>query len=362
MHIFRRWPAAEIADWERIAPGPADPPEARVALASPPFAAEGCAEAIASWAASTTPGTWVEIQLRAIYGERPTGWYRIASWDSALAESRRSSFDAQRDADGRVATDTLLLNAPPDALQARALLCAAPGVGELPALESLAVCGTGEASDKVTRWQGDRATNSHLVTLSPGQPVIELPHYRSQYTYEGGAGWCSPTCLSMALAYWHGRTADPRLAPFAAASCVPELAVPMVYDPLYEGAGNWPMNTAYAASLGLVAYVTRLHSLGQLARWAAAGVPLVASLAWKPGELEGAPIEKSAGHLILITGVDGERIYVADPAAAHAEEVARSYRAEQLYARWQANSDGTVYIIHPPTWAVPAPGPGDAWG
>ena len=367
IHTFHRWPAEAIATWQRLAPDRNDPPEARAALLSPPIAAEGCAEAIASWVATTPPSSWVEIQLRAIYDDQPTSWYRIATWDSALATSRRSSFAAQRDAAGRVVTDTLLLNAPPDALQARALLCATSEAAELPMLDGLALCMTRSGAEEERGRQGDEETINAVGTPSPllpfsPSPLLLLPHYRSQYSYSGGAGWCSPTCLSMALAYWHAITGEPALAPFAAAGCVPDLVVPMVYDALYEGAGNWPMNTAYAASLGLVAYVTRLHSLDQLARWAAAGVPLIASLAWQPGELAGAPIEKSAGHLILITGVEGERLHVADPAAAQPAELARSYRADQFYKCWQANSAGTVYIMHPPSWDVPTPGSGDAWG
>lgn len=349
-HTFHHWPAEAIGTWQRLTPDADDPPEAHAALLSPPIAAGGCAEAIASWAATTPPGSWVEIQLRAIYGDQPTGWYRIASWNADLAASQRTSFADQRDAAGRVATDTLLLNAPPDALQARVLLCAAPGAVGRPMLDGLALC--------MTRIAGVEETN---ISGSPS-PLLLLPHYRSQYSYSGGAGWCSPTCLSMALAYWHTTTGAPGLAPFAEPGCVPDMVVPMVYDALYEGAGNWPMNTAYAASLGLVAYVTRLHSLSQLARWASAGVPLVASLAWQPGELAGAPIEQSAGHLILITGIEGERVHVADPAAAQPAELARSYRAAQFYKCWQANSAGTVYIIYPPGWGIPTPGPGDAWG
>ena len=65
---------------------------------------------------------------------------------------------------------------------------------------------------------------------------------------------------------------------------VPEVAA-AVYDVVYRGNGNWPFNTAYAGQHGLVGYVSRMSSLAQVERWIEAGVPVVASLAWSPGEL-----------------------------------------------------------------------------
>ena len=43
----------------------------------------------------------------------------------------------------------------------------------------------------------------------------------------------------------------------------------------YEGTGNWPFNTAYAASLAGHAFVTRLASLRAAEQYVAAGIPLV---------------------------------------------------------------------------------------
>jgi hypothetical protein len=134
----------------------------------------------------------------------------------------------------------------------------------------------------------------------------------------------------------------------------------MVYDPAWEGTGNWAFNTAYASSLGLTAYVTRMHSLAQVARWTDAGVPVVCSLAWKPGDLDGAP-GTTVGHLNLIVGFAGEHVLVAEPASRDMGQIMRRYRANQFYNCWQRNSNGAVYVIHPPGWPRPTPGPGDAW-
>ena len=75
------------------------------------------------------------------------------------------------------------------------------------------------------------------------------------------------------------------------------------YDAAYGGCGNWPFNTAYAAGFGLDAFVTRLRSLREAELFLEAGIPLVASIAAGPGELDGfrAP-QGTAGHLVVTSG------------------------------------------------------------
>ena len=101
--------------------------------------------------------------------------------------------------------------------------------------------------------------------------VLDVPE-RSQMVYpNGGPVWCSPTSTSMVMAYWSERLGEPALN-----RPVPEVAA-AVYDVVYRGNGNWPFNTAYAGRDGLVAYVSRMSTLGQVERWIEAGVPVVAS-------------------------------------------------------------------------------------
>jgi hypothetical protein len=340
--------ADAIAGWERAGPLADDDPQARVVLLSPELPAGGAAEAIPSWAADTPAGSWVELQLRARRDGRWSRFYRLARWDSAAADSRRTSFDRQDDDDGQVATDTLLIAGPAEALQARVLLCAEPGA-DMPDLERLTICLSHEAPAPAA------------AAGAPPPSSIDMPLLLSQYAYDAGAGWCSPTAVAMSLGYWRARTGDARLAPFDGPGCVPELAAPQIYDPAWGGTGNWSFNVAFAAARGLVAYVTRLHSLEQLARWTAAGVPVVISLAWQEGQIDGAP-SATAGHLTLVTGFEAGRALIAEPAGRGGPEaIRRAYPADQLYAAWQERSAGTVYLIYPAGWPTPAPGPGDAW-
>jgi len=295
-------------------------------------------EAVPSWSAATPAGTWIEVQLRARRGERWTAFYRIAEWDSLRAGSRRHSFDVQRDADGRVATDTLVLNEPADAIQPRVLLYTTAG-------------------------QPAELHTFHIALSGPGAGAIERGAFtprelavppRAQLDYPNGSNICSPTSVAMLLAYWYARTGDARLAPFAERQAVADLVVAQVYDPVYEGHGNWSFNTAFAASLGLDAYVARLAGLRQLERWIAAGVPVIISVAWQAGALDNAPIPASNGHLQVVCGFDDRGcVLVADPRGDTEAEVRRTYDAAQLEMAWQQNSKGTVYLIYPLDWPVP---------
>jgi hypothetical protein len=350
-HAFVRWDADAIAGWEREAPGIDDDRHARVAVLSPAVDAAGATEIIPSWGADTPPWTWIEVQLRARSNGAWGRWFRVAAWDTALSDTHRTSFEAQRGDDGELATDTLVLAAPADAAQARVLLCAEPGA-DMPDLESLALCLT----RGLTR--GLAAPAPSPFTLHPSS--VSLPLLLSQFSYDPRSPWCSPTSLAMALAYWRERTGDARLAPFTSAACVPEVAVPQIYDPGWGGTGNWSFNAAFAASLGLTAYVTRLHSLAQIARWTAAGVPVIVSAAWEEGEIDGAP-GRTSGHLTVVRGFAGERALMAEPAVCLPDPVERSYDAAQLHRSWQRAASGTVYIVHPAGWPRPEPGEGDAW-
>jgi hypothetical protein len=294
--------------------------------------------AIPSWSVRTPAGSWIEVQLRARIAGRWTGFYRMAQWDDRPEASFRQSFPKQCDRDGQVDTDSLALFTPADALQPRLLLHAAGGA-----------------------WPAPRALWAALST--PGQPgqrpfgftPRELPvPPRSQMTYPHGARICSPTSIAMLLAYWHARTGAEHLAPFADRAAVSKLVAPRVYDPVYDGYGNWSFNTAYAAAQGLDAYVACFDGLERLEPWIAAGIPVVVSLAWKAGELANAPIASSGGHLLIVAGFESDgRVIVADPRAEREEEVRRIYDAAQLETAWQRNSDGMTYIIHPPGWPAP---------
>jgi hypothetical protein len=304
-------------------------------------------ELIPSWNAETPEGTRLEIRLRARVDGRWTTWYRLGVWSSGNTPVGRHSVTGQDDADARVLTDTLRLRVPGQAYQLAVDLVSSsvdrmPSVSLAAVVASRAPAGPPVSADEPRAWG----------------TVLEVPE-RSQMIYpDGGEVWCSPTSTSMVMAYWAGQLGAPALD-----HPVPDVARG-TWDPVYRGNGNWPFNTAYAARGGLLGYVSRFSSLDQVERWIEAGVPVVASLAWGPGQLANAPVASTSGHLLVIVGfTDRGDVVVNDPAGdpRQGESVRRTYARDQFQARWQAGSGGAVFLIHPAHHAPPVEGSLGAW-
>lgn len=300
----------------------------------------GFKEAIASWNADTPAGTWIEIQLRAWIAGRWTKWYIMGIWSSDTSTVERHSVNLQGDGDGYVAVDTLMLSdkkVAADAFQLKARLFSS-GNNTIPAIRNLSVAFSTTPPKKTSE-------------MVPGNPVdwgtlINVPECSQMVYPDGGNVWCSPTSTSMVLGYWG----------FMPGDCEPRVraTVSGVYDWLYDGHGNWPFNTAYAASTGFEAYVARFSSLAQAEPWIKSGVPVVMSIAWGKNDLTNAPVSSSSGHLIVLVGFDGSgNAIVNDPAAAQNSEVRRTYLRGELEPLWLENSGGTVYLIFPEELAVP---------
>ncbi len=301
----------------------------------------GFAEAIGSWNASTPAGTWIETQIRAQIGSRWTKWYSLGVWASDTSTVERHFVNQQRDDDGTVAVDTLVLNASKkvsaNGYQLKLRLFSAGG-SATPTVHNVSVAVS--------------TTPSKPGTLTPGNPsrwnrLLAVPECSQMVYPDGGVVWCSPTSTSMVLAYWQqaGGPCEPRV----------RAVVDGVYDWLYDGHGNWPFNTAYAATQGMEGYVTRFTSMAQAEEWVAAGVPVVISYAWKKSTLTGAPIASSDGHLAVLVGFDaaGNPI-VNDPAAASDAAVQRTYNRAELETLWLQYSGGMVYLIYPAGRVVPS--------
>ena len=123
----------------------------------------------------------------------------------------------------------------------------------------------------------------------PSLDVPKLSQYLAAFPDE--RGWCSAAALAMLLRY-HGVEA-----------AVPAVARG-VYDAAYGGTGNWSFNAAYAGARGLRGVVAYLRGIDHVAAFVDAGLPVAISIAWNPGELPGAPLEHSDGHLLVVRGVE----------------------------------------------------------
>lgn len=300
----------------------------------------GFREAIASWEATTPTGTWVETLIRVQVSGAWTKWYSLGVWASDASTVRRHSVDSQSDTVARVSIDTLLVTAKKSAAsawQVKTRLFSADGVAT-PTLHASALTTSTSPESR--------------PTVPPGNParwnnVLAVPSCSQMVYPDGGEVWCSPTSTTMVLKYWRGDTS----------ACEPGVraAVSGVHDWFFGGHGNWPFNTAYAATQGFQGHVARFTSFAQLEPWLSAGVPAILSVAWGKGELTGASIPSTAGHLLVLSGFDAAgNAVVNDPAGASDSAVRRTYLRSELEPLWLSRSGGTAYLIYPKGWTVPA--------
>jgi hypothetical protein len=301
---------------------------------------------IASWDATTPSGTWLEVHVRVREQGVWTHWYDLPIWASDFSTIHRHSVDRQRDGSGGVDTDTFYTRAGRTASAyqlAITLFTTATTVS--PSLRLIAAVASHDAEPTSSDASIGTAVNLDLPVPQRSQM---LPLYRGQRFGGGGEAWCSPTSTSMVLAYW-GQVLGRRDLSVSVAA-----AAAGTYDATYDGTGNWPFNTAYAARLGLTAFVTRFDSLARLDPWIKARVPVVISIAFGPGGLPGAPIPSSDGHLLVVRGFTRSGDVVTNDPAAPSDAAARIvYRRADLERVWQTGSHGTAYLIYPPGWPVP---------
>jgi len=301
---------------------------------------------VPSWNATTPSGTWLQLEVRVRSGGNWTPWFNMGVWAKGTGDVKRHSVNGQRSGDWHVLTDTLqsIGSVFGGAYQYRLKLFTEKQ-GISPEVRSLAFTSSdsyrhgdslGVAADK-SIWGRD----------------LQVPE-RSQMIYpDGGEVWCSPTSLSMVMAYWSNKTGNGNLN-----QTVPTVAHG-TYDYVYKGNGNWPFNTAYASAYGLRASVNRFSSLGQVERWIDRGVPVVASVAWdnrySGQQLSGAPITTTYGHLLVVRGFTSSgNVIVNDPAASSNSGVRRVYDRYEFYRAWfQTGSGGVAYLVYPKSWRIP---------
>ncbi|MEU7840394.1 C39 family peptidase [Micromonospora sp. NPDC049114] len=323
-------------------------------------------ELIASWNAETPAGTWIQVEMQGSYtsGDQ-TPWYVMGRWASGDTDIKRTSVNKQGDPWSTIWTDTFSIDDADAGVllrsyQLRLTLYRAPGQAAAPVVRML-----GAMSSTVP----DRFT----VPPSAGHIAwgVELPVPRySQNVHKGhypeydggGEAWCSPTSTEMVVEYWGRKPSEADTSWVDPTYPDPTVnhAARMTFDYAYDGAGNWPFNTAYAASYpGLEGRVTRLHSLDELERFIAAGIPVVTSQSFLASELDGANYGTS-GHLFVVVGftADGD-VIVNDPASSSNDVVRNVYKRAQFEQIWlrtkrtnatggvSGGSGGVAYLIKP---------------
>ncbi|TML96434.1 MAG: peptidase C39 family protein [Actinobacteria bacterium] len=316
-------------------------------------------ELVSSWNADTPAGTWIQVEMRATAADdgHLTKWYVMGRWAYGDGDIHRTSVGGQGDKDGYVAIDTFVPKRPMSSYQLQLTLYRAAGSSATPKVSRIGAV----VSDPVTVKPYVPSTTTMTQSVELPVPRYSQELHRGEYPQfdNGGEAWCSPTSTSMVVAYWNR---GPAPADYAyvlndyPATTDPQVdyAARYVFDYHYNGAGNWPFNAAYAAHFGLESEVTQLHSLAEAEQFVKAGIPLVISIAFNSGKLDGFFFKSTNGHLMVLVGftADGNPI-VNDPASPDDASVRHVYDRAQFEDAWMSATGGIVYVIHPPSVPLP---------
>jgi hypothetical protein len=329
-------------------------------------------ELVASWNADTPAGTWIQIELQGTYntGDQ-TPWYVMGRWASGDQDIRRTTVNRQGDPWSTIWTDTFSIDDVANgvmlrAYQLRLTLYRAPDSRRAPRVRMLGAMSSMVPDRFTVPPSAGRIAWGRELRVPTYSQNVHAGHYPE---YDGGGqAWCSPTSTEMVVEYWDQKPSAEDTSWVNPDYPDPTVnhAARMVYDYAYSGAGNWPFNTAYAASYpGLDARVTRLHSLDEVEHFIKAGIPVVTSQSFLAEELDGANYGTS-GHLFVVVGFtrDGD-VIINDPASSSNDVVRNVYQREQFEQIWlrtkrtnasggvSSGSGGIAYLIKP--WWKPWP-------
>lgn len=296
-------------------------------------------EFVPSWNAEMGTGGWMRVELRVFHGGQATKYFDLGHWSSDATAHPRESVKGQKDSDGDVDTDTLKLRSLAGAFQFRLTLGHATNQARL---KLLTVCATDTSS-----------VTAESATAKPvwGKAPIPVPT-RSQMLFPGGGGWCSPTTVSMLLAFWAKELNRPDL------DCDVPVVASGVYDSTWKGTGNWSFNMAFAgARPGLRACVVRLGDIGELEDLVSHGFPVGVSLCYD--RLRGVGRGPN-GHLMVCVGFDQKgNVILNDPGTRHKDQMQKTISRERFADAWDY-SHHTAYLVYSEGAKLP-PDPNNHW-
>jgi hypothetical protein len=259
----------------------------------------------------------VDLEVDAGPGTRASGWLDLGGWGE-WPEAQRSPTESPL---AKVEVDLLKAESAVTRVRWR-IRARGPVAVEV---QRRALCATRTA-----------AIGPALERGGPPQAVRLELSLRRQFDEppELGPRICSPTSVSMLLE-------------FRGVSLPTGEVAATLYDAEHDLYGNWNRAVEGAFLLGVPGYLTRIGSWGEAERHLRRGQPLVISIGVDPGELSGAPYPQTAGHLVVLAGLDGrERAIVYDPAVRAPEVEPRSYLLDELEQVWLRRG-GFAYVLEP---------------
>ncbi len=281
------------------------------------------------WNAEAPPASGLQAS---VLFENSFGLHRaiMGTWSPDDGRIPRKSISEQQGPGWQVDTDVLKLTLAAEILAVEFEMYSSP-MNEDPALKH---CGLDIAR-----------TNCTLPQAAPLQEAwgreLAVP-VRSQLIQPEGKGWCSPTCVGMALQYWAEQKNRPEWN-----LPTPQIAS-AVYDSVWQGTGNWSFNAAFAGSLpDMHASLAQLDGIRDLEEMLLRKIPAITSVSYDL--LKGKEEAADPGHLITLRGftADGSLVF-NDPAHLPGDPKLwkRIVAREQFLKAWQ-HSGRLVYCIQP---------------
>lgn len=266
-----------------------------------------------SWNVSGEAAFRVDVQVASAPDFSPSPWSDLGGWGGWAAQDAAATvFDG-----GKVSIDIIQLEQ--SANRARVRVRSKGPV----TIDSLHFCFTNTA----------RLADHDFAESKQRVAALPVPQRRqTDEATELAPRICSPTAVSMVLDY--------RGSQFTTALVAREL-----YDLENDIYGNWNRAVQGAARMQVPGYLTRFNDWNEVAEELRAGNPLIISIGVKAGQLSGAPYEATAGHLIVLCGLDGGgNALVRDPAVPRGESGWRCYSQAQLSEVWLRRG-GTAYLL-----------------
>jgi len=179
------------------------------------------------------------------------------------------------------------------------------------------------------------ATPDRLKPPGPAsfQDISVPPKSQMEYDPAIRRRICSPTCVSMVLDYLGRRTSPLVLAAHA-------------YNAEHDLYGVWPSNIWAATRYHVLGYVHRFAGFSEAKRLLDNGVPVIASISYRAGELRNAAVKSTRGHLVVLRGYRRHMVIVNDPAAPSEALVHRLYSRDEFLQAWLGHR-GIGYVLVP---------------
>jgi hypothetical protein len=287
-----------------------------------------------SFEALTPAGTWVEVTVsaRVVATGEWTKEYSLGVWAQDESTVRRHSVGDQKDAQGDVVTDTLLLASPADAITVTVTLFSADATTS-PQLRAVSA---------ITSLRG-AAPKMKTASSDLWGKTLAVPKLSQMVYPEGAPAWSAPTSTSMLLGFWGVATTPPSAAQLSS-------------DVLVDGPGNETFDTAFASAAangGLHSMITRLSTFAQVEPLIAHDVPVAIAVTYGDGELTGAPLTTATSHVLVVKGFTANgSVVVNDPAFSTDDAVETTYDRAELTAAWN-RATGTTYLVWPDARKLP---------